>query len=351
MQVRDDRGVPTKKFSDGLLDHGRVLACVVICGTLLMAVFIPAVQKDPSLKSVLVTSSDAYIAYQEFTEIFGKDDFLVVMIRNKLGAGDPRVLAGLKAVTDKLREMDKIADVVSLSTVKLFQKRGKRLGNYPILRSEQGMLQLPDPAELEKMRKAIPLLDLMISRDLKSVGILVRIQDQWRFDGESVDTILRSIKATVKKDCPPGSDVRIIGTPVLGQAIVKYSDRTAVVFGILCTIICTGVTVYVFRNPDGVGSNHADFGHVSRMGARSHVGVEDPPQCRDEHVFRTDPDHQPGSGHPRGSALSSVPRLGQRSPHCGERGSPVPGATDPDLFHHHCGGFRRVHGHVDPYGV
>jgi uncharacterized protein len=247
MQVRNHRTVPTKKLSDGLLDHGRVLACAVICGTLLMAVFVPAVQKDPSLKSILVTSSDAYVAYQEFTEIFGKDDFLVVMIRNQLGAGDPRVLAGLGAVTDTLREMDKIAEVMSLSTVKMFQKRGTRLGNYPVLRAEHGVLQLPDPADLEKMRHAVPLLDLMISRDLTALGILVRIEDQWRFDGESVHKIVRTIKAAVEKDFPPGSDVRIIGTPVLGQAIVKYSDRTAVVFGILCTLICTGVTVYVFR--------------------------------------------------------------------------------------------------------
>jgi uncharacterized protein len=247
MHVQNNRGARIKRFSDGLLDHGRPLALVVICGTLLMALFVPGVERDPSLKSILVTSSDAYLAYQQFTETFGKDDFLVVMIKSPLGANDPRALSGLRAVTDTLKDMDKIAEVVSLSTVKMLQKRGKRLGNYPILRSENGAIQLPDPTDLEKMRKAVPLLDLMISQDLTTLGILVRIQDQWRFDGESVHTILRTIEATIKRDFPPGSDHRVVGTPVLAQAIVKYSDRTAVIFGILCTLICTGVTLYVFR--------------------------------------------------------------------------------------------------------
>jgi uncharacterized protein len=247
MQAQGNRTAPTRKLADGLLDHGRVLAFLVVCCTVLMAVFVPAVERDPSLKSILITSSPAYAAYEEFTRTFGKDDFLVAMIESPLPASDPRMLKGLASVTDKLRNMDKIDDVVSLTTVKILQKRRNLVGNYPLLRSEKGRLHLPEPAVLDRMRQAVPLLDVLVSRDLRAVGILFRIKDAWRFDRDSLEGIVSSIKASVKEDCPPGSDVRIIGTPVLGQAIATYSDRTAVIFGILCTLICTSVTVYVFR--------------------------------------------------------------------------------------------------------
>ena len=244
-----DLAKPNKKTpADFLIDHRVFLIGVVVVITVILSLYVPRFQADPSLKSMLVTTSSAYFEYEKFLKIFSDDEIIIVAVKNEKGAGDPRVLAALKSITNELQKLDRIVEVISLTNLKIFQKKGDQFGNFPTVRSDNGVLQLPDTPDLEKMRKALPEMDLLVSPDLKTVGVLIRIHDRWKFDAEAIEQLVAAVEAVVKSNMISGSESRIIGNAVLRQAILNYSIRTAIIFGILCTLICSVVTVYIFKS-------------------------------------------------------------------------------------------------------
>jgi len=241
-------GTSRKVWADVFVDYRWLLIGLVAAMTLVWSVFVPRLQMEPSLKSLLVTTSDAYFEYEKFLGIFGDEDYIIVAIKNEKGARDPSVLAALQSMTEQISRFDKATEIMSLANLKVFRKKGDQFGSFPIIGTEEGTLQLPEKTELEGMRKALPMMDLLLSPDLKTVGILVRIDDKWKFDVPVVRDLLDRMQAIVKKSAVDGSESRVIGAAVLRQAILGYSIQTALIFGILCTIICTCVTLYVFKS-------------------------------------------------------------------------------------------------------
>jgi predicted RND superfamily exporter protein len=98
------------------------------------------------------------------------------------------------------------------------------------------------------MQTALPMMDFLLSSDRKSAGVLVRIPESLKFDPDSTKELLAAISETVRNNLLPGAEYRMIGPSVIRQAILRDSVRTAIIFGLLCTLICAGVTVYVFKS-------------------------------------------------------------------------------------------------------
>ncbi|MEW6348342.1 MAG: efflux RND transporter permease subunit [Thermodesulfobacteriota bacterium] len=233
---------------DLIVDYRTVLVIGIVAITVVCAVFVPRMQTDPSLRSGIDTTSEAYRQYEKFTATFGNEEFLLVAISNDRGTDSPAMLSGLEAITGQLQSLGKVVEVVSLSTVRLFQRRGDGYGVYPIVRQESEQLVLPDAVELREMRKALPILDLLLSQDLKTLGILVRVDDQWRFDTAVTNALVAEIRAIAKARTLPGTEVRVIGPALIRNAIVRYNIQTGTIFGILCLLIGTVVSVYVFKS-------------------------------------------------------------------------------------------------------
>ncbi len=203
---------------------------------------------DPTFSSSLVTTSPAYLEYQKFIEIFGHEEFILVAIKNDWGAADPRLLRALESITNELEKVDKIAEVVSVTNLRFPQKRGDRIGNYPVIQNHDGALVLPTPSEMNRMRTAFPSMDLLLAPNLKTVGVLIRVDERWRLDTRANQQILSGIAAVLKANCPATSEYRIIGPALIREAILSSTVQTSVIYGLLCTLICTVVTVYVFKS-------------------------------------------------------------------------------------------------------
>jgi len=242
-------GITSRKvWADVFVDYRWLLIGLVAAMTLILSLFIPRLQMEPSLKSLLVTTSDAYFEYEKFLSVFGDEDYIIVAIKNQKGAEDPSVLAALQSITKQISEFDKVSETISLANLKVFQKKGDQFGSFQIIDTQDGTPRLPEKTELDNIRKALPMADLLVSPDLKTVGILVRIDDKYKFDVPIIRDLLERIETSVKKSAVDGSESRVIGAAVLRQAILGYSIQTALIFGILCTIICTCVTLYVFKS-------------------------------------------------------------------------------------------------------
>jgi hypothetical protein len=248
MQAKDKLDLSNKNFLDMLVDYRRFLVSVIVIISAVLALYVPTMQTDPSLKSGLDSTSPTYLENLRFTEIFGNEEFVLVVIRNDRGAGDPQVLSGLERITSQLEKHDKVSEVVSLSNLMVFQKKDQFYGNYPLIRTINGEAHLPDHADLDRIRKALPVTDFLLSPDLKSVGVLVRMHERWKFDPSVIEPFLKDLEEMVKENSPSGTDYRIIGAALIRRAIVRYSIQTGFVFGILCMLIATIVSIYIFKS-------------------------------------------------------------------------------------------------------
>jgi len=248
MQVKDKLDLSNKNFLDVVVDHRRLLVGVIVFSTVLLSILALGLTTDPTLKSGLDITSEAYLQHEKYTEIFGNEEFILVAIKNARGAGDSGFLSVLEMITQKLEKLDKVVEVVSLSNIRILQQRNERYWTYPILLTSDGLPLLPDKSELDNIRKALPVTDFLLSDDLKTFGILVRINDQYKFDPDVIRSLVGNIEQIVGDNIPQGTEYRIVGAPLIRQAIVKYSIQTGVFFGIICLIIATVVSVYIFKS-------------------------------------------------------------------------------------------------------
>ncbi len=248
MPAIEDPSAKTRRASDFLVDYRRPLVVLVAVVTVILSTFVPRLEMDPSLKSVLVTTSPAYFEYEKFLGVFEDEEFIIVAIKTKNGATDQDFLAALTSMTNEISKLDKVDQVVSITNLKFFQKKGDTFGNYQLVRIDDGKPTFPEQSDIDRIRKALPIMDLLLSPDFRTVGLLVRIHDQWKFDTAAIKQLVTTIDGLIKKYGPEGSESRIIGMALLRQAILDYSIKTALIFGILCTLICTVVTIYIFKS-------------------------------------------------------------------------------------------------------
>ncbi len=237
-----------KHVADILIDHRHILLIFIALMTALFGLFIPSLDRDPSLKSATVTPSESYRQYERFVKIFGVEEFILVVITDKSGVTDPRFLNSLESITEALGKIPNASEVVSLTNLRFFQEKNKRFGNYPVLLRTGGTLAFPPKNVLDEIQRALPMVDFLVSRDFKSAGVLVRIPESLKFNPDSTEQILAGIRETVRNNLLPGAEFRIVGPSVIRHAIMRDSARTATVFAILCTLICAAVTVYVFKS-------------------------------------------------------------------------------------------------------
>lgn len=248
MKAKDNLDLSVKNWLDLIVDYRKFLVITVAVITAILLILAPRLDTDPSLKSGIDTTSPMYREFEKYVKAFGQEEFILVAIKNELGAKDPLILSGLQTLTKHFEHRDKVTEVVSLANIKLFQERNGLYGNYPLLIPGPQGPQLPDRQRLDGIRKALPVLDFLISPDLKTVGVLVRVEDQSRFDPNVIRPLVSDLQKAVKADFPQGTEHRIIGAALIREAVVKYSIQTGIVFGVLCLVIATVVTVYIFKS-------------------------------------------------------------------------------------------------------
>ncbi len=235
-------------FIDSLLANRRLLVLLVILISLVALYYVPHIRVDVTLKSGIDTSTAAYKQHEQFLQVFGTEEFILVVIRNEQEAGTPAMLKALETITRQLEQSPRIVEVVSLANLRLFQEKKGKFGSFHVLDRDGDTLRLPPEAVLERLKKALPLMDLLVSVDRATLGIMVRIDDQFRYDTPVIEEILNEISSIINANVAPGSDVRFLGGPVIRRAIQHYNLQTAWTFGLLCLFIACLVSYYMFKS-------------------------------------------------------------------------------------------------------
>ncbi|MBI4964028.1 MAG: MMPL family transporter [Desulfomonile tiedjei] len=247
MQEKDRLDLSRKNLLDLIVDQRRILVPVIAVMTVVLALLVPNLKMDWGLQSAMVTTSSSYAQYKTFLEEFGSDEFILVAISSKSGANDPGFLRSLDAISRSIEALDKVSEVISLANLRVFQHKGDRLGVYPVISSAGGSLSLPDPADLARFRQALPMIGLLLSGDLRTAGVLVRVKEEWRFDPDVGARLVDAISKITRDHVEPGTEYRIIGAPLIRMAVVSYNIQTGMMFALMSLLICTVVSLYVFK--------------------------------------------------------------------------------------------------------
>ncbi|MFH0821353.1 MAG: MMPL family transporter [Pseudomonadota bacterium] len=246
MAEKDKLDLSNPNFLDIVVDYRRWFVVTVAVITVILAYSVPKLETDPSLKSGVDTTSEAYRLYERYLQDFGNEEFILVVM--KPGTDIAGGLNALEKLTNAVEKMGSVAEVLSPTNLKMFQKKGGLFGSYPIIMRTDGSPSLLDRADLARMKKGFPLLDLLISDHGTAFGVLVRIDERYKFDQEVNKTIIHDIERLVMEASPPGTELRIVGAPLIRRAIVRYNIQTGVIFGCLCMLIGTVVSLYVFKS-------------------------------------------------------------------------------------------------------
>lgn len=233
---------------DRLVDHRRIAVLAVVLVSVVLAAFVPRMRADVTLKSGINTDAPEYAQYQEFLKHFENEEYILIAVANDDPARVPALLSALKSITEELERTDIIVQVLSLANLKVFQERKGRFGAYGLIVEEQGEARLSDEQVLRKVRKALPFMDLLASKDGKTFGIMVRMDDRWSYDPPVIAKLVERIETILATYLPPGSEHRMVGAPIIRKAIQRYNKQTAYTFGLLCLAVATAVSYYIFKS-------------------------------------------------------------------------------------------------------
>jgi uncharacterized protein len=235
------------KSIDILVNYRWILAGILLVATAVLAFFVGGVTRDPSMRSGIDTTSGAYHQYQDFMDHFGNEEFILIVLNQGRQAGEPEALKRVQAITKGLEGLDKVTEVVSLTNLKFFRQRKGLFGVYPVVNMQDGHPALPKEDEWISLRKVLPVMDFLVSKDLSTVGFLVRTEEANKFEIPAIETILTEASSIVQHNMLPGAQYRIVGPQVVRLAVHRYNLQTALVFGILCLLIGIAVSFYIFK--------------------------------------------------------------------------------------------------------
>ncbi len=248
MKQVDKLNPVNKNRLDLIVDGRNIFAVVILIVTIWLAFSIPGLKRDPTLRSGLDMTSEEFHKYEEFVRNFGDEEFILVTIRGPKGADDARMLQALQKITKAFKADPKVTEVLSLSELRLFQKKNGLFGAMPVLDEVNGVLRLPQPDDLLAMKKALPTMDMLVSDDGQALGILVKMAEKWKYDPEAAREFKQQALDLISANTPAGTDVRIIGAAYIRLAIIRYNIQTGIIFGALCLLIGTVVSAYIFKS-------------------------------------------------------------------------------------------------------
>ena len=212
-----------------------------------MGWFARTIELDRTLRTAYVTSSSAYSNYREFVKDFGNNEFILIALSNQGQNAESAFLSAVDTLTNDIEGMSEVSGALSITNLKFIQSRKGKIGSYRLLLTEGDKLHLPKGQQLEKARSALPFLDYLVSGDHQTLGIIVWLHDQHLFD-PNFRTFLGKITNLAEAHLPPGSELRIVGGPVIREAVQNLTVRTTIIFGILAALVSCLLSLCIFKS-------------------------------------------------------------------------------------------------------
>lgn len=231
-----------------LITRRLAIALIVLLLSGILALSVPRITPDSTLLSAIDVQSEDYVSYHRFVEAFGSQQFILVAIVPKESAVSPRILKALEAATTEIQSLEDVSQTVSLANFRFFQEKNGGFGTFRLVDEHQGGMRLVSVKVLDVARKAIPFFDYLLSPNMRALGIIVRIEEHRVFDPATIARLKKGIGNALSRHMPTDTGFRMVGIPVLREAVQRYNVQTAITFGLLCSLVIAVVLVYLFKS-------------------------------------------------------------------------------------------------------
>lgn len=226
-----------------------LLGALVITAMLVSRIGHLQVVADPN--KMLPSSHPYILTSNRVQDLFGSRYVLVISITPAKGTiYDPAVLAKVKRITDKLRE---VPDVVKSNVLSFAARKAKSITG-----TADGMIVRPlmttvpgNDAEMQALERGVAdnpaYKDLLVSHDNRSVAILAEIKD----DPKGFDAVMQGVNPIVDAERDPSVQIRVAGLPVVVTALENYAARLAILLPLALLLIAV-VLWFAFRSFQGL---------------------------------------------------------------------------------------------------
>lgn len=239
--------VPATSSFDVLIDRRFHFVALIIAVSAVLALFVPNLTVDNSLKAFVPPDAEESLRYDKFLQVFGNEAFILIVITNTEPATQARVLRELDRITRGLGKLDGVEEVISLCTVRLFREKQGLFGTYPLVGNTSGEPRIHVLSQLDDIREALPVTDLLLSKDMKSVGVILNVDPERQFDAGYVAELRANIEKLLGENLPDDSRYIMVGLPVVSEAIQKYNVQTMLIFVNIAGLIGLVVSCYIFK--------------------------------------------------------------------------------------------------------
>lgn len=246
-------------YADGRLFLGRLLNWIIeyrkgLCLSALVLTFlfgaaVPLLKVDNQLEALLDRESTAYQQYETFRLRFGTDHVVIAGVAVPKGADSARALDALTHATDRLAHIPQVARITSILDVATIRNSPQGIVQWPLvsLTGPNQTLSL-DQRLLTLLRQTWPTINRLISRDRKTLGILVHLKPSETLQ-EDLKDLLPQLSAAIREGFHPISiDIHTSGIPVFMEAMRRYNMENALVFLICAAVAGILIELYIFKS-------------------------------------------------------------------------------------------------------
>jgi predicted RND superfamily exporter protein len=210
--------------------HPRGVLAALLAATLALGAAAPFTRWDPSPDALTVEGSPELAAYRDYLAAFGSDELLVIAFEHPDLLG-PAGLATLRALTDELREVAGVEDVMSLDTA--YEVAFGPFGPFAAPLVPDALAEAPPPAELLARIRALPmardgLVDpagrtaaLVVKPRASALGAEARRMQRALLDG---------IAAVLARPEFAGLAFHLAGAPVFNRELERLNTRDNALF-------------------------------------------------------------------------------------------------------------------------
>jgi len=212
------------------------MKCTMILSLLLI---VPAsqVRIDASGVSFTIDDSENHTDYLAFIASFGKDDYVMLAIKNYLNISDPDLKKRINRIHQELSAMESILRVIDLGAIASSDL--KKNVNYS---------EFWDEDYIAKARQIIPGFGRLVSDDMKTIAVIVKIDNE-KLNGFQLEKKLKRMKQILVNNFPEHPHCYATGTPVLRAAFERYNLLSALFFGFIGLLFGTLIAFYLFKTP------------------------------------------------------------------------------------------------------
>ncbi len=233
---------------DQLMAHRWVALFALIAITAGLGAGIARFRFDNSYRMWFVDDDPALVAYDEFLELFGSDETVIVAVETD---GDPLsadTLQVVRSLSDRLLELDEVERVWSLTHAEAMTNVG---GGLQIGRFIE---EVPPPEDqLPRLRAELehgPLTSRLVSRDSSLTAILLMLEPT----GESFEPKMRLVDGVRRVTGEASGDRRVLlaGSAVIDEAFFRYSERDTATYAPVMALVLILMLGLMFRSVAGV---------------------------------------------------------------------------------------------------